>query len=208
MDKKDDKDGDSFIKTLGNESYQRDTDNEVENNEPFIPTHDWQVIKKGQSIPAGLHVRVDMQTGVKEAKLMDGDDGSRFQAKASTKEEAESDLKRLEGENKPSDNAKLDDHRQDSPPKEDGPKIILSEEEKPVKEFNHKDDKLYFTKQHLKEALKDFRDKFENKDLKMDEEVDVTRAEAGIRYFIFGFKIFLVYDSFNIFVCPLCHPLC
>lgn len=37
----------------------------------FEPTNEWQVIKPGQSIPPGLHVRIDMQTGLKEAKLMD-----------------------------------------------------------------------------------------------------------------------------------------
>lgn len=39
--------------------------------EPFLPSKDWQVIKPGQMIPAGLHVRVNFQTGVKEAKLFD-----------------------------------------------------------------------------------------------------------------------------------------
>lgn len=37
----------------------------------FEPSSEWQVIKSGQSIPAGLHVRVNMQTGLKEAKLID-----------------------------------------------------------------------------------------------------------------------------------------
>lgn len=41
------------------------------NDEKFIPTNEWQVIKKGQAIPAGLHVRMNFQTGVREAKLMD-----------------------------------------------------------------------------------------------------------------------------------------
>ena len=48
------------------------------NAEPFIPTKEWQVVKEGQSIPAGLHVRMNFQTHLKEAKLMDGDDGERF----------------------------------------------------------------------------------------------------------------------------------
>ena len=38
----------------------------------FIPTNDWQIIESGQAIPAGLHIRMDLQTGLKEAKLMDG----------------------------------------------------------------------------------------------------------------------------------------
>ncbi|XP_013782819.1 nucleotide exchange factor SIL1-like [Limulus polyphemus] len=56
------------------ESY--DTDNEVKieeesSAEPFIPTKDWQKIKPGQAIPPGLHVRMNLQTGLKEAKLLD-----------------------------------------------------------------------------------------------------------------------------------------
>ena len=43
----------------------------------FQPTHQWQEIQKGQSIPQGLHVRMNLQTGKREAKLMDDDeDGS------------------------------------------------------------------------------------------------------------------------------------
>ncbi len=41
----------------------------------FIPTSHWQIIESDQPIPAGLHIRINMQTGLKEAKLMDG---SRF----------------------------------------------------------------------------------------------------------------------------------
>ena len=33
----------------------------------------------GQAIPAGLHVRMNLQTGKKEAKLMDGSDGHKNQ---------------------------------------------------------------------------------------------------------------------------------
>ncbi|KAH8267606.1 hypothetical protein KR018_000820 [Drosophila ironensis] len=37
----------------------------------FVATKEWQVIREGQSIPKGLHVRINLQTGVKEAKLLD-----------------------------------------------------------------------------------------------------------------------------------------
>lgn len=37
----------------------------------FVPTHEWQTVKEGQAIPAGLHIRMNMETGKKEAKLMD-----------------------------------------------------------------------------------------------------------------------------------------
>ena len=33
----------------------------------------------GQAIPKGLHVRLNMETGTKEAKLLPEDDGSRFE---------------------------------------------------------------------------------------------------------------------------------
>ncbi|XP_071946700.1 nucleotide exchange factor SIL1-like isoform X2 [Antedon mediterranea] len=42
--------------------------------EMFQPTHEWQVIKPGQSIPPGLHIRMDFQTGIKEAKFLDPED--------------------------------------------------------------------------------------------------------------------------------------
>lgn len=39
----------------------------------FEPTHEWKTVKEGQAIPAGLHVRMNMETGSKEAKLMSED---------------------------------------------------------------------------------------------------------------------------------------
>lgn len=40
----------------------------------FQPTNEWQVVREGQSVPKGLHVRLDMQTGLQEAKLLDESD--------------------------------------------------------------------------------------------------------------------------------------
>ncbi|XP_023169561.2 nucleotide exchange factor SIL1 [Drosophila hydei] len=37
----------------------------------FVATDEWQVIAEGQAIPKGLHVRINLQTGLKEAKLLD-----------------------------------------------------------------------------------------------------------------------------------------
>eukprot|EP00049_Salpingoeca_infusionum_P000450 m.40016 g.40016 ORF g.40016 m.40016 type:complete len:554 (-) comp10384_c0_seq2:478-2139(-) len=37
----------------------------------FVPTDEWQDILPGQAIPPGLHVAIDMQTGRKQAKLLD-----------------------------------------------------------------------------------------------------------------------------------------
>ncbi|PSN54805.1 Nucleotide exchange factor SIL1 [Blattella germanica] len=46
----------------------------VENDNIFKPTHEWQKIGKDQSIPRGLHVRLNLQTGEREAKLIDDND--------------------------------------------------------------------------------------------------------------------------------------
>ncbi|CAG80301.1 nucleotide exchange factor SIL1 [Yarrowia lipolytica] len=37
----------------------------------FVPTEEWQVVWPDQVIPAGLHVRMDYENGVKEAKIND-----------------------------------------------------------------------------------------------------------------------------------------
>ncbi|CAI9736386.1 nucleotide exchange factor SIL1-like [Octopus vulgaris] len=38
----------------------------------FQPSEEWQEVKEGQAIPPGLQVRLDLQTGQKQAKLMPG----------------------------------------------------------------------------------------------------------------------------------------
>ena len=50
------------------------SDVEESSKEVFIATNDWQEIKPGQAIPQGLHVRLDMQTGKKEARLMQNEE--------------------------------------------------------------------------------------------------------------------------------------
>ena len=45
-------------------------DDDVGEINVFKPTHEWQTVEEGQAIPAGLHVRMSMQTGTREAKLM------------------------------------------------------------------------------------------------------------------------------------------
>lgn len=40
----------------------------------FIPSNEWQIVKPGQKIPAGLHIRSNLQTGITEAKLLDKHD--------------------------------------------------------------------------------------------------------------------------------------
>ena len=98
---------DSNVKVMTNAEQIDEEDLEV-----FQPTSEWQAIRPNQGIPAGLHVRMNLQTGEKEAKLMDGDDGSKY---------------------------KID---------------------KDSKQTFINIDKNFISKQHLKEALKEFRDKF------------------------------------------------
>ncbi|CAF1525871.1 unnamed protein product [Rotaria sp. Silwood1] len=45
-----------------------------ENTEEFIPTNEWQIVKEGQRIPPGLHVRLNLETGLREAKLLDNNE--------------------------------------------------------------------------------------------------------------------------------------
>ncbi|OBA24335.1 hypothetical protein METBIDRAFT_38338 [Metschnikowia bicuspidata var. bicuspidata NRRL YB-4993] len=40
----------------------------------FEPSKNWQVIREGQQIPAGLHVRVNLETGEQEARLLLSED--------------------------------------------------------------------------------------------------------------------------------------
>jgi nucleotide exchange factor SIL1 len=60
-----DDDPDENLMSLTDEEFS-DAEEDI-----FVPTKDWQVIREGQHIPRGLHVRMDFQTGVKEAKLLE-----------------------------------------------------------------------------------------------------------------------------------------
>lgn len=40
----------------------------------FVPTDEWKTIRQGQEIPPGLHVRINMETLQREAKLMSEDE--------------------------------------------------------------------------------------------------------------------------------------
>ena len=41
----------------------------VQAPEELVPTFEWQVILEGQSVPAGLEISIDLQTGLKKAFL-------------------------------------------------------------------------------------------------------------------------------------------
>ena len=118
------------------------------NMERFIPTHEWQVIKNGQAIPAGLHVRMNFQTGVKEAKLMDSDESN--QQKSVVEQEKFHETKSSRKDTDESNNTKK------------GPKIILADE---LPDGAFSNEKIHYKKSHLKQVLHDFKDKIGTKDI-------------------------------------------
>eukprot|EP00300_Choanocystis_sp_HF-7_P036751 c52653_g1_i1.p1 GENE.c52653_g1_i1~~c52653_g1_i1.p1 ORF type:complete len:425 (+),score=91.03 c52653_g1_i1:118-1392(+) len=50
--------------------------NQQQSEHAFRATHEWQQVLPGQSIPTGLHIKMDMSTGQNWAKLNDDNDGS------------------------------------------------------------------------------------------------------------------------------------
>ena len=48
-----------------------DSRDEYENKSDFVATNEWQEIKEGQIVPSGLHYRMNLATGLKEAKLLE-----------------------------------------------------------------------------------------------------------------------------------------
>uniref|UniRef100_A0A8C3EBX2 Nucleotide exchange factor SIL1 n=1 Tax=Corvus moneduloides TaxID=1196302 RepID=A0A8C3EBX2_CORMO len=58
----------------GNEPVTED-DADPEDLEVFYPTDQWQTLRPGQAVPAGSHVRLNLQTGEREAKLPDSENG-------------------------------------------------------------------------------------------------------------------------------------
>ncbi|XP_062380065.1 nucleotide exchange factor SIL1 [Sardina pilchardus] len=53
----------------GDEEAHVDDEFDSEDLEVFQPTNQWQTLKPGQAVPAGSHVRLNLQTGQREAKL-------------------------------------------------------------------------------------------------------------------------------------------
>ncbi len=45
--------------------------------EDFVATEEWQEITEGQRVPAGLHYRMNLETGKKEAKILDPNEKNR-----------------------------------------------------------------------------------------------------------------------------------
>uniref|UniRef100_A0A8D0LD56 Nucleotide exchange factor SIL1 n=1 Tax=Sphenodon punctatus TaxID=8508 RepID=A0A8D0LD56_SPHPU len=61
----------SDLKDENGEESVREDDLDSEDLEVFYPTHQWQTVRAGQAVPAGLHVRLNLQTGEREARFPD-----------------------------------------------------------------------------------------------------------------------------------------
>ena len=61
-----------FVKDVEEQEVKKSEEEFKVSDEVFIPTSEWQTLKKDQGIPRGLHVRLNVQTGEREAKLLDG----------------------------------------------------------------------------------------------------------------------------------------
>ena len=46
----------------------------VKSENVFVATNEWQEISEGQTVPAGLHYRINLETGKKEAKFIDSEE--------------------------------------------------------------------------------------------------------------------------------------
>ena len=55
-------------------SIEDEDDDRAQDRNIFKPTHEWKVVEDGQSIPPGLHIRMNLQTGLKEARLLEEDE--------------------------------------------------------------------------------------------------------------------------------------
>ncbi|KAM6122997.1 nucleotide exchange factor SIL1 [Phoenicopterus ruber ruber] len=65
----------SDIKDDSGKEPLTEDDADPEDLEVFYPTDQWQTIRPGQAVPAGSHVRLNLQTGDREAKLPDSENG-------------------------------------------------------------------------------------------------------------------------------------
>jgi hypothetical protein len=84
------------------------TDEKFEvSDEEFVATNEWQTVKENQAISRGLHVRLNLETGQREAKLLDSNTNSGEAVKESSSndrerlmsKELEDALKQLNDEN-------------------------------------------------------------------------------------------------------------
>ena len=82
---------------------------EVSSAEKFVPTKEWQEVLPGQQIPAGLHVRLNIQTGRKEAKLLSEETLEQEEVDDLSRETLKEALKNIKADFKPSEVSEPED---------------------------------------------------------------------------------------------------
>uniref|UniRef100_A0A2M4DKD8 Nucleotide exchange factor SIL1 n=1 Tax=Anopheles darlingi TaxID=43151 RepID=A0A2M4DKD8_ANODA len=85
------------------------TPNDSTEKSKFVATNEWQEIAEGQGIPQGLHVRINLSTGKKEAKLLDDESATETRTTDGTQESTESSLSLVPGQ-------EVEDHGSRQPP--------------------------------------------------------------------------------------------
>ncbi|KAG7390330.1 hypothetical protein PHYPSEUDO_008158 [Phytophthora pseudosyringae] len=64
--------GNSMALVLSESAQEGAADASRQDTPPeFVPTYEWQDILPNQAIPPGLYIRVNLETGKKEAKLLE-----------------------------------------------------------------------------------------------------------------------------------------
>lgn len=61
----------------------------------FTPTKEWQVVREGQEVPPGLDFKINLETGLKEAKLLDSAVNSQHQSVATKQAIEKADTKQI-----------------------------------------------------------------------------------------------------------------
>ncbi|KAI4873441.1 hypothetical protein NFI96_027293 [Prochilodus magdalenae] len=57
---------------------EEESADDPEDLEVFYPTSEWQTLKPGQAVPAGSHVRLNLETGQREVKLGESKEGLKY----------------------------------------------------------------------------------------------------------------------------------
>lgn len=86
--------------------------------EVFVASKEWKEILPNQAIPRGLHVRIDMQTGKKEARLLQDDNTKNIEEVKEKDDDVNDDLKDKSDEAKADLKDKSDDTKADLDPEE------------------------------------------------------------------------------------------
>lgn len=175
-----------------NEQEEEEKEEATVENEPdsedlevFYPTDQWQTVRPGQAVPAGLHIRLNLQTGENEAKIPeDEEDGTsnmkywkhgkrqgmvNTDKKSFTAHELKEALKKFKQENEPSeDEEKL---------RKEKVKQVF----RPIEEIKKEFESLNILIETDYEIIKKLVDKFNSSRSTLDEKIE---ALNNLEYYV------------------------